>query len=59
MSPSPTRFGKSQMTNKVQSKFGGGHLEKTKGNILSLDNNCASCSGHNQDVVKLFKLACI
>ena len=31
----------------------------TKDPILNVDFNCASCSGHNQHISKLFKLACI
>lgn len=38
---------------------GGGHDTSTDNMVISIDKTCASCSGQNQHIVKLFKLACI
>jgi hypothetical protein len=27
--------------------------------MIKIDNHCASCSGHNQHVIKLLKVACL
>ena len=56
-SQSPNR---SKIQSFGRSVFGGGGFEKTdEKQVISLNRMCASCSGQNQHIVKLFKLACI
>lgn len=40
--------------------YGGGGFEKAKPNLkYQISKMCASCSGQNQHIIKMFKLACI
>lgn len=42
-----------------KSVFGGGGFEKEEKPVVQLNKMCASCSGQNQHIVKLFKMACL
>ena len=42
-----------------KSVYGGGGFEKKKSSVFTINKMCASCSGQNQHIIKLFKLACI
>lgn len=44
----------------MKSMYGGGGQEKIDdAQVISLNKMCASCSGQNQHIVKMFKLACL